>query len=228
VEVVASQAGLQTTDSTVGNVLAGKSLLLLPTFTRQANELLTVQPGVSPLGSVTGARRDQNAFTLDGIDSATIGGIPARSDTLAWRPSRSFESALPTPTQASRAARAARSLSSHAAAPTNCTALHSGLVSPERQSQRQLLDQQPERYPQSGAERQPLWLSGRWACQARAHLLLPQLRWQALSPKHRILAPGAQRLAETGHFAVPRRGGDYQFLSAGNLHSLWSQRNRPV
>jgi hypothetical protein len=76
VEVAASQVGLQTTDSTVGNVLSGKSLLLLPTFTRQANELLIVQPGVSPLGAVTGARRDQNAFTLDGIDVSNNWGDP--------------------------------------------------------------------------------------------------------------------------------------------------------
>jgi hypothetical protein len=49
VEVVAgARVELQTADATVGNVLAGQSLLVLPTFTRQANELLILQPGWTP------------------------------------------------------------------------------------------------------------------------------------------------------------------------------------
>jgi hypothetical protein len=39
---------LQTADATVGNVFSGQSLLALPTFTRQANELLILQPGWTP------------------------------------------------------------------------------------------------------------------------------------------------------------------------------------
>jgi hypothetical protein len=97
VEVVASQVGLQTTDSTVGNVLAGKSLLLLPTFTRQANELLTVQPGVSPLGAVTGSRRDQNAFTLDGIDVSNNWGDPGTFGYLGLESVEEFRVGVANP-----------------------------------------------------------------------------------------------------------------------------------
>jgi putative hemolysin len=97
VEVVSSQIGLQTTDSTVGNVLAGKSLLLLPTFTRQANELLTVQPGVSPLGSVTGSRRDQNAFTLDGIDVSNNWGDPGTFGYLGLESVEEFRVGVANP-----------------------------------------------------------------------------------------------------------------------------------
>ena len=76
IEVVAeARAELRTVDATVGNVLAGESLLLLPTFTRQANELLILQPGFTPgkPGSptnfgVTGAMRDQTTTSLDGLD----------------------------------------------------------------------------------------------------------------------------------------------------------------
>jgi putative hemolysin len=97
VEVVASQVGLQTTDSTVGNVLAGKSLLLLPTFTRQANELLIVQPGVSPLGAVTGSRRDQNAFTLDGIDVSNNWGDPGTFGYLGLESVEEFRVGVANP-----------------------------------------------------------------------------------------------------------------------------------
>ena len=97
VEVVASAVGLQSTDSTVGNVLAGTSLSRLPTFTRQANELLTVQPGVSPLGSVTGARRDQNAFTLDGIDVSNNWGDPGTFGYLGLESVEEFRVGVANP-----------------------------------------------------------------------------------------------------------------------------------
>ncbi|MGB9604876.1 MAG: carboxypeptidase regulatory-like domain-containing protein, partial [Bryobacteraceae bacterium] len=72
-----ARAELQTVDSTVGNVLSGRSLPVLPTFTRQANELLTLQPGVTPDGQVTGARNDQSSFALDGIEvtNQSVGGL---------------------------------------------------------------------------------------------------------------------------------------------------------
>lgn len=75
--VAEARAELQTVDATVGNVLSGRSLPALPTFTRQANELLTLQPGVTPDGQVTGARNDQSTFALDGIDVThqSIGGL---------------------------------------------------------------------------------------------------------------------------------------------------------
>jgi hypothetical protein len=70
---------LQTTDSSIGNVIGGETLNHLPTLTRSAGELLTLQPGSTPYdstqtgfgnggGTVAGSRSDQNTFTLDGID----------------------------------------------------------------------------------------------------------------------------------------------------------------
>src|SRR5262245_32227528 len=78
VEVTAT-AGveLQTTDSTVGNVIAGKEMPLLPALTRQANELIRLQPLSTPTGEIAGSRNDQTTITLDGIDisNQNTGGI---------------------------------------------------------------------------------------------------------------------------------------------------------
>jgi hypothetical protein len=81
VEVTAeARAELQTTDAVVGNVIGGTALMHLPTLQRDSRELLTLQPGSTPYessngggfgdsgGTVAGARSDQNAFNLDGID----------------------------------------------------------------------------------------------------------------------------------------------------------------
>ncbi|HTT33803.1 MAG TPA: carboxypeptidase-like regulatory domain-containing protein [Methylomirabilota bacterium] len=79
---------LQTTDAQVGDVIGGTTLSRLPTLTRDAAELLTLQPGTTPYdtpanggfgnfgGTVAGARSDQNAISLDGIDITdnTVGG----------------------------------------------------------------------------------------------------------------------------------------------------------
>src|ERR1051326_7450475 len=81
IEVTAvSTAELQTTDAVVGGVVAGQTLMHLPTLQRDSRELLTLQPASTPYetsngggfgdsgGTVAGARSDQNAFNLDGID----------------------------------------------------------------------------------------------------------------------------------------------------------------
>lgn len=76
-----AQAELQTTDAQVGDVIAGEELEHLPTLTRNALELRQLQPattigGMDSGGTVAGARSDQNAVTLDGIDisDSIIGG----------------------------------------------------------------------------------------------------------------------------------------------------------
>src|SRR5438046_1061071 len=80
-EVVQVEAGarveLQTTDATVGNVLPSSEIQSFPALTRQVNELLTLQPGATPTGEITGARSDQSSFTLDGIDvtNNSVGGL---------------------------------------------------------------------------------------------------------------------------------------------------------
>jgi len=92
-EVVQVEAGarveLQTTDATVGNVLAVSELQSFPALTRQVNELLTLQPGATPTGEITGARNDQSSFTLDGIDvtNNSVGGL----QTFAFLPIDSID-----------------------------------------------------------------------------------------------------------------------------------------
>jgi hypothetical protein len=78
VEVTATAgAELQTTDSTVGQVIPGKVMPLLPALTRQANELIRIQPLSTPAGEIAGSRADQSTFLLDGIDvtNNSIGGL---------------------------------------------------------------------------------------------------------------------------------------------------------
>ncbi|RMG49471.1 MAG: hypothetical protein D6723_13760, partial [Acidobacteria bacterium] len=83
VETVEVTAGvgveLQTTDSTVGDVIGGEPLLRLPTTNRSAAALLLLQPlvtpgrGVSTLrgGQVSGALSDQSTFLIDGGDATS-------------------------------------------------------------------------------------------------------------------------------------------------------------
>src|SRR5579859_2467500 len=67
VEVSASTgAELQTLNATVGNTIGGDTLQNLPTIQRDAATFVTLQPGVSPDGSVAGAVVDQSSFMLDG------------------------------------------------------------------------------------------------------------------------------------------------------------------
>lgn len=74
VTVSATSVQLQTTNAEVGAVVGTQSLLRLPTRTREADELLFLQPGATPEtggssgASVAGAVNDQSTFTLDGID----------------------------------------------------------------------------------------------------------------------------------------------------------------
>jgi hypothetical protein len=79
---------LQTTSATIGDVLGGQEMVNLPTLSRSAIELLTLQPGATPLagqgdtlgengGSVSGGRSDQNATLLDGIDVSNINATGA-------------------------------------------------------------------------------------------------------------------------------------------------------
>ena len=59
-------AELQTMNSTIGNTISGTALTSLPALGRDAGTFITLQPGVSPDGSVAGAVVDQSTFTLDG------------------------------------------------------------------------------------------------------------------------------------------------------------------
>src|SRR5215475_3092427 len=66
VEVTATGSDLQTMNATVGNTVAGDQLQNLPSIQRDAATFVTLQPGVSPDGSVAGAVTDQSTFMLDG------------------------------------------------------------------------------------------------------------------------------------------------------------------
>jgi Carboxypeptidase regulatory-like domain len=74
----ASEVSLQTTNSSVGEVMDHEQIASLPTVQRQITQLVYLQPGTTPLiggaegtvggGSVSGGRVDQNSMTLDGIN----------------------------------------------------------------------------------------------------------------------------------------------------------------
>ena len=66
VEVIASSVGMETTNSTVGNTVSGDLLQSLPSLGRDTSSFVTLQPGVSPDGSVAGTAVDQANFMLDG------------------------------------------------------------------------------------------------------------------------------------------------------------------
>ncbi len=63
---VTTGADLQTLNATVGNTVGGDVLQQLPSIQRDAATFVTLQPGVSPDGSVAGAVVDQSTFLLDG------------------------------------------------------------------------------------------------------------------------------------------------------------------
>jgi len=66
VEVKATGVELQTMNATVGNTVTGIALNSLPSLGRDVSTFVTLQPGVSPDGSVAGTVVDQSSFQLDG------------------------------------------------------------------------------------------------------------------------------------------------------------------
>lgn len=55
-------------DATLGNNFVNQQITQLPLEARNVLSLVTLQPGVTPQGYVTGARSDQSNITLDGVD----------------------------------------------------------------------------------------------------------------------------------------------------------------
>ena len=55
-------------DGTIGNNFVNKQITQLPLEARSVPNLLTLQPGTTRDGNVTGARSDQSNITLDGVD----------------------------------------------------------------------------------------------------------------------------------------------------------------
>jgi hypothetical protein len=63
---VTTGADLQTLNATIGNTVGGAVLQNMPSIGRDVATFVTLQPGVSPDGSVAGAVVDQSTFMLDG------------------------------------------------------------------------------------------------------------------------------------------------------------------
>jgi hypothetical protein len=76
----AGEVLLNREDASLGNVFVNKQVTQLPISGRSIPSLLTLQPGVTRGGYVTGARADQSNVTLDGVDvneqqTNTIGSV---------------------------------------------------------------------------------------------------------------------------------------------------------
>lgn len=68
VRLSAQDAIINTQDASLGNVFDSKQFAELPLEARNLGDLLSLQPGVTQEGYVTGARADQSNVTLDGVD----------------------------------------------------------------------------------------------------------------------------------------------------------------
>jgi hypothetical protein len=88
VEVSASTEGtlINTQDATLGNNFDSQQITQLPLEARSVVDLLSLQPGSTRQGYVTGARADQSNVTLDGVDinNAVTGNaeIPRSTNSL--------------------------------------------------------------------------------------------------------------------------------------------------
>src|SRR5260370_1577299 len=68
VEATSGDVAINTQDATLGNNISSTQILQLPLEARNVLDLLTLQPGVTREGYVSGARSDQSNITLDGVD----------------------------------------------------------------------------------------------------------------------------------------------------------------
>jgi hypothetical protein len=59
---------INTQDASLGNNFVSRQIVNLPLQGRNVADLLSLQPGVTPDGSVAGSRSDQANITLDGVD----------------------------------------------------------------------------------------------------------------------------------------------------------------
>jgi len=59
---------VNTQDATLGNNFVSEQITQLPLEARNLVDLLSLQPGATKEGYVTGARADQSNVTLDGVD----------------------------------------------------------------------------------------------------------------------------------------------------------------
>ena len=64
----ATESIINTQDGSLGNNFVAHQITQLPLNARNVANLLSLQPGVTPTGYVTGGRSDQSNMTLDGVD----------------------------------------------------------------------------------------------------------------------------------------------------------------
>jgi hypothetical protein len=86
VNSTAQEALINTQDATLGNNFGSVQITQLPLEARNVVDLLSLQPGATREGYVTGARADQSNITLDGVDinNAQTGNteIPRSTNSL--------------------------------------------------------------------------------------------------------------------------------------------------
>ncbi len=86
VSISSQNAQINTQDASLGNVFDSSQISQLPLEGRSLVDLLSLQPGATQEGYVTGSRADQSNVTLDGVDinNAQTGNVtlPDSSNTL--------------------------------------------------------------------------------------------------------------------------------------------------
>src|SRR3984957_3301289 len=68
VSISAQSVLINTQDAPLGNVFESNQITQLPLEGRNVSDLLSLQPGATQEGYVTGSRADQSNITLDGVD----------------------------------------------------------------------------------------------------------------------------------------------------------------
>ena len=100
VSISSSSSVINTQDASLGNVLESNQITQLPLEGRTLGDLLSLQPGATREGYVTGSRADQSNVTLDGVDinnaqsgnaqvaggSLLIAGLPTDRDNIVNGP----------------------------------------------------------------------------------------------------------------------------------------------
>ena len=104
IEVTETNADLQTLNATVGTTVSEVQIDNLPAIQRDVSTFLTLQPGVSPEGSVAGTVVDQASFQLDGGNNSSDmdGSNNVYNPTFAGDPTGGFtgggaSGVMPTP-----------------------------------------------------------------------------------------------------------------------------------
>ena len=75
-------------NATIGNTVTGVTLESLPSLGRDVSTFITLQPGISPDGSVAGTVVDQSSFVLDGGNNTNDmdGSMSVYTPTFAGDP----------------------------------------------------------------------------------------------------------------------------------------------